>query len=340
MASRASKGRPKRQSHFNFNNRNPIKTFSIRATISQNDALFGELRNRQCTSCSVVALCLAAIKPLQLWVAHDLDSVIKKGNEVHKASISKFRNPPIYLATDEVIENFEFIGFSFNISYPLDAFQGISPESLHAELTRFFQCFSGGVVTTNSLSVAVVKQQSGFWIVDSHSRSVSGEMSGNGTGSATQCVNLLDCANLLIKNLHIKIGNVYCIAPVSVQADRIVVQEETASSVGQNINNVSRELIVAKPENGRNVQTNITIECHEFHTTVSSSGMVETASENVVSVKPMPSSKLCNKKNRAKVLKRENAKRMQNLRNNTSYREKEKKTRYSIKTKPCKRLEL
>jgi len=138
-------------------------------TIGQNSSEFGGL-NSQCTSCSVVALCAAFVNPPSNWSPSYTDSIIRTGHDIHLASLKKFLTPPMYLAADEVLSEIRFQDHLFQISYLPEPYQGNSSECFLLEVRRFFDNHSLGVLTVNSLSVALVRENKKIWVIDSHNR--------------------------------------------------------------------------------------------------------------------------------------------------------------------------
>nr|CAD7442309.1 unnamed protein product [Timema bartmani] len=58
----------------------------------------------------------------------------------------------------------------FHVSCELEPLQGISAQSFSDEIVRFFVSFDNVGLTTNNLSVALIKEDSQYWVFDSHGR--------------------------------------------------------------------------------------------------------------------------------------------------------------------------
>jgi len=190
----------------------------IRGSISQNNLQFGKFRNTKCTSCSVVTLCVASIKPVSMWTPSELDNIVFKGTEIHIRALEQFQNPPVFLSADEVILTIEYDAVTFQVSCILDPYQGNTVISFFNEVARFFEIYSYGVLTSNVISVAKIKKnETEFWVVDSHTRAETGNLVTDGVATAFKCANLENLITQLIYLTNIVHGSLFSLVPITVQ---------------------------------------------------------------------------------------------------------------------------
>lgn len=129
----------------------------IKGSFCQSSSLFdGIYKNTQCTSNSVMALCMSKLKPFAMWDCESVNKVLVQGHELHHNSICSFSKrfgvdapSSFYLAADEVIPFFNVDDAHFRVVFKLDPYQGFfnQPDFLLTELIRFFTIELFGILT-------------------------------------------------------------------------------------------------------------------------------------------------------------------------------------------------
>lgn len=158
---------------------NPTKFLNVvNSKISQKNAMFGDRKNSQCTAMAVTALVYSKYKEVDKWTTKDMDSIMLLGDKMYLLSQKEFiekygKNAPIHLAADEVSDTFTLYNMHFNVFYDNSAYQGYFQADFSNVLKLFFTKCNMGVLTCNTMSIALFcttrNNSTIYYIFDSHS---------------------------------------------------------------------------------------------------------------------------------------------------------------------------
>lgn len=142
----------------------------ILGNISQNNDIFGNLKNTQCTSNSVMALCFSKVINVNNWDAADIDKIL------HVKSLDKqydaIPDGTLYLCADEVCLDAIIINDRrINCTADITNFelQGLINVNFRQVIHNFFEMYGYGVFTCRLKSIALIKNNAEYWLFDPHS---------------------------------------------------------------------------------------------------------------------------------------------------------------------------
>ncbi|CAH0384546.1 unnamed protein product [Bemisia tabaci] len=197
----------------------------VRGTRSQDSRIYeGYGRNKQCTCMSLSAICMSKLITFPSWSPIIVDGTLDCGNRLYYLSVETYQqrfgrclDASGFFPADETHPVVEILGHTFNISVPLEPFQGILPE-LFPELTRFFDQYEHGILTCSLLSVAVFKKDGTFLIFDPHKRDRNGLRLASDDAVATLAS--FESLEAMVATLRYNFSSnnlsLFCIAPVLV----------------------------------------------------------------------------------------------------------------------------
>ena len=151
----------------------------------------------QGTACSVVSIAYSKIWGVQSWDSKAIDEIIKNGNKLHRSSTYRLKESAKFVNNNlRVSELQSFISLRktfVDLHYDEACVNGVlnavkvnkkknensggETYSLEQGLTFFFEHDEMAVLTSCGISIAVFKQNDGYFLFDSHDRDESGRQS-------------------------------------------------------------------------------------------------------------------------------------------------------------------
>ena len=192
--------------NFNAMCTNVAHNKSVQGNFHQGNELFGTNAGLQCVPNCLSALAYQSLKSVHEWKSTDLDKILMTGNELYDV-LQKFCNiSHHYLLISDLPENLHIHNELFHFSYR-DSFSSLIPSCNNEEmpdLSQFnakplkealmlslsnsdgcFVCFGGN-------TMIVGKFMEGYFLFDSHSRSLSGTSTPTGKSTCRIVANITD----------------------------------------------------------------------------------------------------------------------------------------------------
>lgn len=210
----------------------------LRGTFNQGNSRFSmDTCGKQCTAIAAVACVAFNLSDPETWVSNDLDYILILGDKFYRQCIMQRPIPDErevnfeYLAATELLSEITFHQYSVAITPMHDhAILGhlITDRStdgfpnLMNGLTRFFNSFTFGIVTSNAMTVCIGFKKEHYWLLDSHARGPKGrKANSNGVSCCIRIKTIQTLFSILFNNLRAKQGpehllNVFSLTPVIV----------------------------------------------------------------------------------------------------------------------------
>ncbi|MGL5902442.1 MAG: hypothetical protein ACRCZO_07100, partial [Cetobacterium sp.] len=171
------------------------RVHSIRGSFHQGDSSKFHWAGRQCVAISLSAMALHSVHSVFSWKTSNLDNVLTEGDNLYSSlhesgSISDPTEEKLLCITD-LPQQYAFHSNAFQFEYGdfvsgfVDVVDGefilsgacvTLIDGLHTMFEKYATCF----FTLNGNTCAIIKQNGQFALVDSHARSTSGMVDGNG----------------------------------------------------------------------------------------------------------------------------------------------------------------
>ena len=153
---------------------------SIQGSFNQGDAQFGETAGRQCSCNALYAIGWSAIRRVGLWSMTDLDHILIEGDKIYKSL-----NSTKYLSIEDLphtimINSINLIMVKLNVyQYSL---LSVSNNSVLNELYRNEENHGQGMILIfDMFTISIIWNKANFFLFDSHSRDVNGNIIENGS---------------------------------------------------------------------------------------------------------------------------------------------------------------
>ncbi|XP_032219222.2 uncharacterized protein LOC116602162 [Nematostella vectensis] len=164
----------------------------------------------QCTSMAYLAVLRSKLKEVTSWTSEDLDTLIRKGDEVHSGRLAELKRPQrSYLHIDELDYELKIWNRQFNVTKEVLSGDIVKDLSSFNEdeydpyppLEKTFQdlrdCDSF-LLRYLSLTIAIIRTSSGFVVYDSHARDHEGYADPRGCSVLL----MFDNVNSLIRHIR------------------------------------------------------------------------------------------------------------------------------------------
>ena len=190
---------------------------TIQGSFHQGIAAFGGSAGKQCVPNCLAAASFSYLKPVNDWNSSDMDTILKSGNELYSYLQASSTMNQHYVLINELpreLEIFhEFLSFYYEESlatmiggeddnqYQQDFNVGPLYETLQTTLVQCDACF----VCFNGSTLLIGKQNGGFFIFDSHSRSHEGLLHEDGKSTCI-CFKDLSRVHVHTKELAYSMG--------------------------------------------------------------------------------------------------------------------------------------
>lgn len=197
------------------------QNFIVRGTISQGDAQFKLSSNKQCTAIAAMSICIAAIEKTTTWTTDVIDYIVINGNICYNNCI-KNREPlsansidSHYLRHTEILLDVT-IPIEDNVDDKITLIRrdpirghlvndnGADFPSLKNLLNKLIYNNVTGILSCHKYSVAILSNEEGIGIFDSHSRDAAGKATSDGVACYIFKTSVEEVLEILLTNFKVR----------------------------------------------------------------------------------------------------------------------------------------
>ena len=192
----------------------------LQGTFHQGHVMFGETAGRQCSCCSLFAICFTLVKSPGHWNSCDLDFILREGDTLYKA-----QNTMAHLMATQLPKFVAIFGSDVKINLLENKFGFVSYKQMSSFLLRPSQAASNGLILfMKGVCIAVMWTSKAYFLFDSHSKDSNGSVAPDGF-------------SILIK-FDKKADLEYHISSVYLNESDFNIQFESQHILAQNVENI------------------------------------------------------------------------------------------------------
>ncbi|XP_069109227.1 repetitive organellar protein-like [Argopecten irradians] len=244
----------KHEEHEERETQMPLNRF-VKGSYHQGHSYFMENAGKQCVLNSLSAVIYSQKRDMNLWTSSDLDHVLEIGNEMygHLRNSSTMMND--YIAISEVPRLIECYGKMFDLKFQHSISGTLGNTNIDNDIFQFHTLYAAlqmaldqreshaAFVTFKGNTFIVVKQNTRFFVFDSHSRNANGIQIPNGTSILlnfysiddvyTHCLNLATSMHYMPQD-QFEVTAVF----VSVQRELVLPNLTSTNNLNDNVDNL------------------------------------------------------------------------------------------------------